>query len=157
VSFNGQAVADANALKNRVASSAPGTRATVGVTRDGTQREFQVTLGEIESRTARHDSDGSAEGSQAALGLAVSPLDSDLAGRMGLPRQTRGLVVQDVQPDIRAASAGILEGDVIQEVNQRPVQTVDALRSAVQQGSDRPLLLLVNREGRDLFLTASAS
>jgi len=40
---------------------------------------------------------------------------------------------------------------------QQPVQTVAALKSAVQQGGTRPLLLLVNREGHDLFLTASAS
>jgi hypothetical protein len=37
------------------------------------------------------------------------------------------------------------------------VQTVEALRSAVKQGGNRPLLLLVTREGHDLFLTASAS
>jgi hypothetical protein len=42
-------------------------------------------------------------------------------------------------------------------VNQQPVQTVEALRAAVHQASNRPLLMLVNRDGRALFLTASAS
>ena len=46
------------------------------------------------------------------------------------------------------------QGDVIQEVNRQPVQTVDELRTAVRRGSsDKPLLLLVNREGHDLFVT----
>ena len=109
------------------------------------------------NQKAQRDGDGAAEGDQALLGVAVAPLNAELAQEMGLPRTARGLVVQDVQPDGRAAAAGIQEGDVIQEVNQQPVQTVDALRSAVKQGGNRPLLLLVNREGHDLFLTASVS
>ena len=125
--------------------------------RDGKQQDVQVTLGEATNQTAQRDGDGAAEGDQASLGVAVAPLNAEIAQQMGLPRQTRGLVVQDVQPDSRAATAGIQEGDVIQEVNQQPVQTVDALRSAVKQGGNRPLLLLVSREGRDLFLTASVS
>jgi serine protease Do len=156
LSFNGQPVSDYNALRNRVADAKPGSRATLTVTRDGKQQELQVTLGEAENKTARRD-DSTTEGDQASLGVAVAPLNAEIAQQLGLPRTARGLVVQDVQPDSRAASAGIQEGDVIQEVNQQPVQTVDALRSAVKQGGNRPLLLLVNREGRDLFLTAGAS
>jgi len=57
----------------------------------------------------------------------------------------------------RAAEAGVQAGDVIQEVNRQPVQSVDELRAAVRRTSDRPVLLLVNREGRDLFLTVRPS
>jgi len=156
LSFNGQAVPNANALKNRVADSGPGSRATLSISRDGKQQDMHVTLGEVENKLAQRD-DGAGEGGQASLGVAVAPLNAETAQQLGLPRQTKGLVVQEVQPDSRAASAGIQEGDVIQEVNQQPVQTVAALKSAVQQGGTRPLLLLVNREGHDLFLTASAS
>jgi Do/DeqQ family serine protease len=156
VSFNGQAVANSNTLKNRVADAGPGSSATVTITRDGKQQDVRVTLGEAVNQTAQRD-DSAAEGGQASLGVAVAPLNAEIAQQLGLPRTARGLVVQDVQPDSRAASAGIQEGDVIQEINQQPVQTVEALRSAVKQGGNRPLLLLVTREGHDLFLTASAS
>ena len=156
VSFNGQPVANGNTLKNRVADAGPGSSATVTITRDGKQQDVRVTLGEAVNKTAQRD-DSAAEGGQASLGVAVAPLNAETAQQLGLPRTARGLVVEDVQPDSRAASAGIQEGDVIQEINQQPVQTVEALRSAVKQGGNRPLLLLVNREGRDLFLTASVS
>jgi Do/DeqQ family serine protease len=156
VAFNGQPVANSNALKNRVADGGVGSRATVRITRDGKQQDLQVTLGEAPNQTAQRD-DSAAEGSQASLGVAVAPLTAEMAQQMGLPRTARGLVVQNVQPDSRAASAGLREGDVIQEVNQQPVETVDALRSAVKQGGNKPLLLLVSRDGHDLFLTASAS
>jgi hypothetical protein len=37
------------------------------------------------------------------------------------------------------------------------VQSVDDLRAAVKSASDRPVLLLVNREGKDLFITVRPS
>ena len=117
-----------------------------------------MTLGEAANQTAQRDGDGAAEGDQAVAGRGRGAAERrNSRSRWDCPGKARGLVIQDVQPDSRAASAGIQEGDVIQEVNQQPVQTVDALRSAVKQGGNRPLLLLVNREGRDLFLTASVS
>ena len=63
--------------------------------------------------------------------------------------------MQDVDPDGRAAAAGIQPKDVIQEVNRKPVQSVDELRAAVKSATDRPVLLLVNREGKDLFVTST--
>jgi len=42
-------------------------------------------------------------------------------------------------------------------VNRQPVDSVDALREAVRRTSDRPLLVLVNREGNHIYLTAPLS
>ena len=63
----------------------------------------------------------------------MAPLTPQLAERAGLPKDAHGLVVQDVDPDGRAADAGIQSGDVIREVNRQPVQTVDELRAAVKR------------------------
>jgi serine protease Do len=63
------------------------------------------------------------------------------------------VVVQDVNPDGRAADAGIQAGDVIEEVNRQPVTSVDELRAAVRKASERPVLLLVNRQGNERFVT----
>ena len=103
-------------------------------------------------KTARRDADGSASQDPAALGVAVSPLTPESASQLGAPKDLHGLVVEEVNPDGRAADAGIQPGDVIQEVNRRPVQSVAELRSAVQ-GASKPLLLLISREGRNLFVT----
>jgi len=62
------------------------------------------------------------------------------------------VVVQAVNPDGRAAGAGIQPGDVIQQVNRQPVKTVDELRAAVRSNPDKPALLLVSRDGRSLFV-----
>jgi Do/DeqQ family serine protease len=157
-SFNGQPVQDYNALRNRVADMAPGSSATVSVIRDGSEKTLQVKLDEASASKAARDrgpSDGTDD--KTALGVAVAPLTPELAAQAKLPRNAHGVVVQQVNPDGRAADAGIQAGDIILEVNRQPVQTVEELRAAVRKTTDRPTLLLVNREGRELFVTVRAS
>jgi len=154
--FNGEPVRDFNSLRNRVADTAPGSSASVTVVRDGSKRDLTVRLDEASAadRRAREgERDSTASDDKSALGVSVAPVTPDLANRFNLPRNVKGVVVQDVSPDGRAADADIQVGDVIQQVNRQPVNTIDELRSAVRRSSDRPLLLLVNREGRDLFIT----
>ena len=81
----------------------------------------------------------------------------ELASRAGVPENIGGLIVQDVDPGGRGAAAGIRPRDVIVEAGRKPVENAEQLRAAVQSTSDRPLLLLVNRQGRDLFLTVRPS
>jgi serine protease Do len=156
-SFNGLPVQDINSLRNRVAETAPGSSATMVIVRDGGERNLTVKLDEAaSSKSARREADDTS-GDKAALGVAVAPLTADMAARAGLQKDARGLVVQDVSPDGRAAKAGIERGDIIQEVNRQPVQTVDELRAAIRRTSDRPALLLVHRGERDLFVTVRPS
>ena len=51
-----------------------------------------------------------------------------------------------------AADAGIRNGDVIEEVNGKPVRGVSVLRDAVAAGG-RPVLVLVRRGEQSLYLT----
>ena len=156
-SFNGQPVQDTNSLRNRVANTSPGSNATVVVVRDGSERTLTVKLGELaEAKTARRDVEEN-NGDRTALGVSVTPLTPELASRAGVPKDLHGLLVQEVNPDGRAAEAGIQPGDVIQEVNRKTVETVEELRAAVKTTTGRPTLVLVNREGRDLFVTVRAS
>ena len=64
-----------------------------------------------------------------------------------------GALVEAVQPGSPAETAGIQAGDVIEKVNRESVASPEELRAAVRRTSDRPVLLLVNREGREIFVT----
>jgi S1-C subfamily serine protease len=139
-SFNGQAVSDFNSLRNHVADTQPGTNATVGIVRDGAEKTVSVKLDEAEVSKRSASSREPESVDKAALGI-------------GLERGPKGLVITEVNPDSRAADAGLQEGDIIQEVNRQPVKSVEEMRSAVRRTSDKPVLLLINREGRDLFVT----
>jgi Do/DeqQ family serine protease len=141
LSFNGQPVSDVNSLRNHVAESQPGSTASVVINRDGAEKTVSVKLdeagkGEFASRRDR----GSDSSDKAALGISVE-------------KNKDGLVITDVDPDGRAADAGLQAGDVIQEVNRKPVSSVDDLRAAVRARTDRPVLLLVARDGHTRFVT----
>jgi Do/DeqQ family serine protease len=151
-SFNGQPVTDMNALRNRVAETAPGSNASLVIERDGSEKTLTVKLDELASRSARSDSSSPAA-DKAALGVSVAPLTEEQAQRAGLPRNAHGLYVSEVVAGGRADEAGIERGDIIREVNRQQVQSVEDLRAAVKRASDKPALLLVNRGERSLFVT----
>ena len=153
LSFNGQPVHDMNSLRNRVADTAPGTSANVVIWRDGGERTLTAKLEEAKvGQSARRDSE-SENGDKSALGVTVAPLTPDLADRVGAPKNARGLVVEDVNPDGRAADAGIRSGDIIEQVNRKSVESVDDLRAAVKRAGENPVLLLINRQGKSVFVT----
>jgi serine protease Do len=154
-SFNGMAVNDTNTLRNRVAEAGPGSTAEIVVVRDGSEKRLSVKLDEANGERSARLSDDAEPGvdDKAALGISVAPLTPELAARAKAPKDTQGLFVEDVNPEGRAAAAGIQPGDVIQEVNRQAVRSVDDLRAAAKKSSDRPTLVLVNRQGNDLFLT----
>ena len=155
--FNGEPISDANTLRNRVADTTPGSQATLTVVRDGGEHRMTVQLGEMRE-SERHAQRGEpAGGDDTSFGVAVTPITPELASQLGLSSRAKGLVVQEVQPESPAAEAGLQPGDVIEEVNRQPVSRVDQLRAAVGNASDRPMLLLVNRDGADLYLTARMS
>src|SRR5438874_2366630 len=87
------------------------------------------------------------------LGVTVQTVTPELRERTRAPKDAQGLVVEDVNPDGRAAAAGIQPGDIIEEVNRQPVKSVEDLRSALKKATERPTLLLINREGSDIFVT----
>jgi serine protease Do len=143
-SFNGQPVQDINSLRNRVAEAGPGSNATVVVQRDGSEKSLTVKLDEAAVSKEARGNESSAPDDKAALGVAVAPLTPELAARVNLPKDAKGVIVRQVNPDGRAADAGIQAGDVILEVNRQPVQSVDELKAALRKSPEqRPTLLLV--------------
>ena len=75
------------------------------------------------------------------------------ARQLGLPANTSGVVVTDISPASPVADSGLREGDVIQEVNHKPVKNVSDYQQAVRNAGKEPLLL-VNRHGSTLFVAA---
>jgi serine protease Do len=153
------AVHDTNTLRNRVAEAGPGSSADVVILRDGSEKHLTVKLDEATaSKAARmRDSEPEASDDKTALGIAVAPLTPELAERAHASKNAHGLLVEDVNQDGRAAAAGVQPGDIIQEVNRQPVKSVDELKAALKKASDRPTLLLIQRQGNDLFLTVRPS
>ena len=157
-SFNGVAVHDTNTLRNRVSEAGPGTTSELVVLRDSVEKRLSVKLDEANPDKSARAGDGEPDAADpTALGVAVAPLTPELAARAKAPKDAHGLFVEDVDPDGRAAAAGLQPGDIIQEVNRQAVTSVDDLRTAVKKSADRPTLMLITRQGREFFVTVRPS
>ncbi|HZH33111.1 MAG TPA: DegQ family serine endoprotease [Pyrinomonadaceae bacterium] len=156
----GAAVNDVNSLRNRIASTAPGTDVTLTVVREGREQQVRATLGEFTQTAQREgETDGAQPGAgtpgeaTGKLGVRVQPITPDLARELELQPGTQGVAVADVDPNGPAADAGIQRGDVIVQANRQPVRSSGDLTSAIGRTGTRPALLLVNRRGNTIFLT----
>ncbi len=157
---NKQPVIDPNTLRNLVAAIAPGTTVTVAASRDGKEQDFQVALAELPQRPRPEgeedtDSSAAAPGNE-KYGLTLQMLNSESASRFGLDATDQGLLVTRVNPSGAAANAGIRQGDLIQEVNRKPVRSFADFSTSVAQSGPRPALLLVKRRDSVQYLTLRA-
>jgi serine protease Do len=117
--------------------------------RDGSEKTVSVKLRELPSTQTADAAGEPAEGGR--LGLSVRPVTPEDARELGLESR-KGLLVAEVDPAGPAALAGIQPGDVIEEVNRKPVADAAELRAAAKSSGERPALVLVNRKGASLFL-----
>ena len=146
LAVNGQPVESGNDLRLRISQTAPGTSVKLQVSRDGKIQDVNVTLGELPGEKNAEEKPG--ESSTGGLeGVNVQELTPDALEELQLPAGTRGVVVTSVDPSSVAAAAGLDRGDVIQEVNHRPVHNVDEYKQAVSSAGNRSVLLLVSEPG----------
>jgi S1-C subfamily serine protease len=152
---NNTPVNDPNSLRNTVAALAPGTNTTVTLQRNGQDQRVSVSLGELPDRPRENEQTSSNEGgpSNTRYGLTLQVFTAESARSYGLDPDDQGLLVTRIDPNGTAYAAGIRQGDLIQEVNRRPVRNVADFGTAVQQSGSRPALLLVKRQDRVTFLT----
>jgi len=150
--MNGTPIAESNQLRMNISLMNPGQTVHLKVFRDGQTREVTAQVGEMPGKKVERASrDNSGSGSAALEGVSVEQLDARTAREAGVPANTRGVIVTEVDPGSAAAEAGLKEGDVIQEVNHHAVASADDLSNAVHHSKGESLLL-VNRGGNKLYL-----
>ena len=148
LALNGQPVADARALSLATSQMQPGATVRLTVWRNGKTMDISATLGEQPAPSEQSADRSAPTGAASPLqGLSVDNLTPDIARQIEVPANTRGVVITDVADGSVASEAGLQAGDVIQEVNHRPVRNIGEFSSAVKQSGNKPVLLLVNHGG----------
>jgi serine protease Do len=148
--FDGQPVEEVNRFRRFVAEAPVGHRARLTVLRDGRTFEKDVELVRRPDDQPAERRDRPAAGDRPAewLGARLEPMSRELADDWQVEFEP-GLAVTDVAPGSNADEAGLGEGDVIVEVNDRAVRSLDDWREAIEsaRGRTRPLVLRVSRAG----------
>jgi len=151
LAINGNPVTEFNQLRMTVSMMNPGDSARLKVFRDGQTKEFVVNVAEMPGEKLEKASVDQDHSASALQGVAVEDLDAQTARQLGLPGTTKGVVVTNVDPASQAAASGLKEGDVIQEVNRKPVTNSQEFSRALGRSGNESLLL-VNRGGNKVFL-----
>ena len=146
VAFSDRPVVDTRSLQRAIASAAVGdsVRLTV-LRREEGRRPVQVKVGAMPAAVA-------AERVAAEYGFLVR--DPEGQPELGGARPPATPSVAAVLPRSRAERAGLQVGDVLTEVNGRPVVTLDAVREALlAAGPEGPLPLIVRRDQERVMIT----
>jgi serine protease Do len=148
ISFNHRPVDGVRTLQRAVASVPVGNEVEIEVLRDGEHKRFRVTLEERQEMVLTVEQE-----IQTGFGMKVEELTETLHERYSTP-QSSGMVVTWVDENSAAFEAGLEQGDVILEVNSKPVKNLkEYLRHMRDSGhSGRSILLFVQRADKTLYL-----
>ena len=147
---DGVPVETARELQKIVLTKKIGQALTLTVWRNGKTLKVPVSTGELPAAEGprlsgeRREPGGSGERLQ---GLAVKDLENSPGAK-----QSRGVVVVEVQPDSPAAVTGIKPGDIITEIDSKPVPDAATARKLLANPEKKnKMLLFLEREGKKTF------
>jgi serine protease Do len=150
-SVDGREIKTGDELVAEIAGRKPGAKVKLGYIRDGKRHETTVTVADraklFASSGTGEEGEEETPPAEAKLGVTVRNLPREVAERLQIPAG-RGVIVSEVQPGSFADDIGVSRGDVILEVNRKPVNTEEDFRriqSQLKSGDDVAILL---RQGR---------
>ncbi len=141
--FNGKKVEDSRHLRLMVSQTPPDTDAKLEIIRDGKAKTLTVKVGELpkEGLARAGGSLQRGPGGDVLDGVTVDDLDARTRRQFNIPNSVDGALVTQVDPTSSAAAAGLRPGDVIVEIDRKPVANADeAVRRS--KGIERDTVLL---------------
>ena len=166
IGYNGETVENLHDLTRLVADTSAGRRADIVVWRDKRKATLRVEIAkqktdQEEAATEAATPAATADGTDVkALGATLATITPETRQEMDIPDNVDGVVITDVDSDGSAAEEGLRPGDIIEQVGQKQVHTpaeVGAIVSAAMAAKQDDVLLLVNREGNEVFVAVKVS
>mgnify|MGYP000347594771 CR=1 FL=1 len=157
VAIDGERMDSRARVATAVALRPPGSRVAVDVIRDGKERSLKVTLGQQPDGFLTASLRGATPDAKAEPvdGVRVAPLDDSARATFEIPDEVvAGAVVQSVEEGSMIARSGLRPGDVVIEVNRKPVKSVRDFETLWASSKDR-VMLRVKRGRGTMFLMLS--
>ena len=140
IAVDGKPIKTSRELTGTIADIPVGQKIHIKILRDGMEKTVKVKIAK------RDDSELLARrepGNNGELGIRIAELTPEMAKRYGHSETEKGVLVVGVESGSKAAEAGIRQGDLVKEVNRKPVSSVAKLRAELKK--DEKIQLLVKR------------
>jgi serine protease Do len=149
IEFDRKKVNKMSDLARIVANTPVGKRVKVKLIRQGEEKIVDVVVDELkEEKIAK--AGWLASGKE--LGLTVQELTPEIAKHLGIPQRS-GVLVSEVKAGSPAQRADIRKGDVIKEINRRPIEDLQGYKREMARLKERgDILIMVQREENPLFV-----
>jgi len=160
IEFNRKKVTDNRHLRLVVSQTSPKTKATLKVVRDGKEKTVAVTLGEMPEEIAGPTGapvEKVEPKTDTLDGVEVADLDSRMRRQFNVPASVRGALVTNVEDGSEAFDAGLRPGDVILEMDRKPVTSADDAIAVSRKAKGDRMLLRVWTRGMTHFVTVDNS
>ena len=150
--FEDQQIIDAADLRRRIALAPIGSQVKVTFKRNNQRQEAYLTVEQMATKYT-YLSENSEEWVSPIEGVVVETLDLRSAQRAGLKAGTQAVIVKDILARSPAAFSGLRVGDIILEINQSAVSSVEDFKRLIEQVEGKTVILLVSRGGRLYYLS----
>ncbi len=149
VEFDGVKIRDQNHLSQLVASQPVGKKVKVDILRKDKKKSVTLHVG---TRPGSNDSFSVIPGSDSGFGLSVQNITPEIARQLQLD-STDGVLVSEVEPAGPAEKAGLMRGNIILEINQKPVKNVNDYRRLIAElGPGQGAVFYVQQGQSKVFL-----
>jgi serine protease Do len=143
--LDGKSITDAGELQMLVGQKQPGDTIRLEVMRDDKPVSVAVTLDELGGKNGSETA--SSEHGKGRWGLNLADLTPEARDQLQASSSVHGAIVNDVVPGSPADNAGIGRGDIIMEVDRKPMKSASDVAqalSSVPKGQDALVLVWSN-------------
>jgi serine protease Do len=153
IAVNDQSVTSARDLSRIIANIGVGKRTSIKLLRDG--REKTVYIETTKRQDSRAMAGQEPQEPNGELGLRLKNLDPQTAERFGYGAGEKGVLITEVEPGSKADSVGFQQGDLIKEVDRKPVTTVPELRKQLDKIKKGDSVRVLLKRGQTGFLAVT--
>jgi serine protease Do len=148
--FDDKAIRSTHELPFVVASTPIGKTVVIEVMRANQRMNLQIKTEELKEEA---EEETTANEAGAYLGIEVQEITPEMAKNYNLSR-TSGVIIVQVENGSPAAEAGLVPGDIIVEIDKKPVKNLETLNNFLAEvKAGDTILLLIDRGGTTIFVT----
>ncbi|PCI43553.1 MAG: serine protease [Alphaproteobacteria bacterium] len=161
IEYEGKIIKKRNELPIWVANTEIGKKVKLVVLRKGKRKKLTLIIDELqegndEDEPDMSDDEGMDQETQEILGMNLEPITDKVRERLDLEDDLAGVLIASVDRNSPASERGLRRGDVIVEITQEAVKTVEGALARIAELKDKgrkSILLKFIRRGNVAFVT----